>query len=102
MTVHTKRKQVDLRHVIRKFRQGVSYPQIAKAHGISEHQVRTMIERWTEREASGIKPVSQDSIGLHFKTVPPYRCKGCRTRTGVVPVKQTIKPCVLCAAELAK
>ncbi len=90
MTTHSKRKTVEPRHVIRKFRQGVSYPKIAQAFGITTDQVRTMIDRWVEREASGVKPIDQTPIGdLYPRKVKAYKCPGCHA---VV----FLKPCVLC------
>jgi len=102
MATHTSARTIDSRKVIRKFLAGEPYPVIARKHHITVAQVRKIIEGYTERQANGVKPPSQDPIGFHFRTVPPYICRECQERNGYVPPKTTLKPCVKCLAEGGK
>lgn len=102
MATHTSQRTLDNRKIIRKFLDGEPYAVIARKHHITEHQVRLIVEKYTARKAAGVKAPSQDPIGIHFRTVKPYRCAKCQQRNGVIPSRTIYKPCVKCLAEGGK
>jgi len=101
MATHTSTRTIDSRRIIQKFLAGEPYPTIARKHHITVAQVRRIIERYTERKAAGVKPVSQDPIGIHFHRVRPYVCPACKERNSRTP-PTIYKPCVKCLAEVGK
>jgi len=88
-------RDVIQRKVIRQHGQGFTLEFMAADNGITVHQVRGIISRIGRQDS--------DEAGVHFRTVPAYRCKKCAKRLGVeFPPAITVNPCVLCLAEVGK
>ena len=69
--------------IIRRYQGGANYGAIGRALRVSPNTVRVVLEEY---------------MGIIPRLVKPYRCDGCRKRTGLVPHKTTLQPCQVCRA----